>query len=121
MAGRKSTRVAVTLEALFEEVRAIRRLLEGRQAPSTLSRPDRAALGRLLPVIGGTFGSEWFLVRDLLEQDSAGLRLVLADHHSAKRIAQLFRRGEGQAVDGYVVKQGPRELNTSLWRVMRVE
>ncbi len=113
--------VPVTMESLFAELRAIRQLLEERQTPSSLSRQDRAALGRLLPVIGGVLGSQWFLVRDLLEQDSAELRLVLADHHSAKRIAQLFRRGEGQAVDGYVVKQGPRELNTSLWRVMRVE
>ncbi len=108
------------MEALFEEVRAIRRLLEERQTPSSLSRQDRAALGRILPAIGGTFGSQWFACRDLFEEDSAALRLVLAGYNT-KKVGQLFRRGEGQVVDGYVVKQGQRELNAALWRVLRVE
>ena len=110
--------VPVTLESLFEEVQAIRRLLEERQAPSTLSRPDRAALGRILPAIGGTFGSQWFACRDLFEEDSPALRLVLVGY-SAKRVGQLFHRGEGEVVDGYLVKQGQRELNAALWRVLR--
>ncbi len=111
----------VTLESLFEELRAIRQLLEERQTPSSLSRQDRAALGRILPAIGGTFGSQWFASRDLFEEDFPALRLVLAGY-SSKRLGQLFHRGEGEVVDGYLVKQGSqRELNAALWRVLRVE
>ncbi len=117
MAGRTSTRVAVTLEALFEEVRAIRRLLEERQAPSTLSRPDRAALGRILPAIAGAIGSEWFACRDLEDEDSAALRLVLKGL-STKSVGRLFRRGMGHAVDGYLIERKDRELNVWLWRVV---
>jgi hypothetical protein len=107
--------------ALLVEMRGLRQDLarDGRPAP-TVSRADRAVLGRLFPPVGGVFGSDEFLIRELFEKDSAALRLVLNGLTSI-RIGRLFQRAEGQVIDGYLVERtGGRELNTALWRVVEV-
>ena len=128
-------RMGVTTDALLSdillELRTIRQLLEGQQQranshhgsnlPSAwgtlLSRTDRAALGRILPAIAGAIGSEWFACRDLEEEDSAALRLVLKGL-STKSVGRLFRRGLGHPVDGYLIERKDRELGVWLWRIV---
>lgn len=110
---------AVTLADIMRELVTIRRLVEDRRQPAPLSRADRDLLGRVLPAVGATFASEWFLVRELFASQTAAVRLVLAGLN-ARQVGRLLRRGEGQVIDGYVVQQGGSELNTHLWRVMQV-
>lgn len=106
------------LDAVLHELRAIRALLERQQQPpSSLGRADRAALERILPAIAGAIGSAWFACRDLEEEDSAALRLVLTGL-STKSVGRLFRRGMGHPVQGYVIERKDRELNAWLWRVV---
>jgi len=113
-------RMGVTTDALLSdillELRTMRQLLEGQQQ-TALSRADRAALARILPAIAGAIGSEWFACRDLEEEDSAALRLVLKGL-STKSVGRLFRRGLGHAVDGYLIERKDRELNVWLWRIV---
>ncbi len=103
--------------AMLAELVAIRRLLEGTRRPS-LRRADRERLERILPVAAGALGSEPFAVRDLFEQNSPALTLVLAGW-SIKATAQLLSRGADQDIEGYVVQRSHRELNAQLWRVVR--
>ena len=108
-----------TLDDVVAELRAIRQLLEAAARPScSLSRSDRATLARLLPPIAGVFGSELFLVRDLFDSDAPALRLVLSGL-TTNQVGRLFRRGEWQAIDGYLVQSEGSELNTVLWRVVQ--
>ena len=104
------------LNDLRAEQQVIRHLLEGQQQ-TALNRSDRAALGRILPAIAGALGSEWFACRDLEEEDSAALRLVLKGL-STKSVGRLFRRGLGHPVDGYLIERKDRELNVWLWRIV---
>lgn len=105
------------LDDMLAELRAIHALLERQQRPSSLSRADRAALGRILPAITGTLGSEWFLARDLRADSRPALRLVLADLTS-KRLGRLLLRADGVAIGGFVVERGGLELGSTLWRVV---
>ena len=105
------------LDDVLDELRAIHALLERQQRPSSLSRADRAALGRILPAVAGTLGSEWFLARDLRADSRPALRLVLADLTS-KRLGRLLLRADGVAIGGFVVERGGRELGSTLWRVV---
>ncbi len=106
------------LEEVLLELRSLRQLLERQQQrPSLLGRDDRAALDRILPAIAGAIGSAWFACRDLEEEDSAALRLVLTGL-STKRVGRLFRRGLGHPVGGYLIERHGRELNVWLWRVV---
>ena len=57
-------------------------------------------------------------MRDLFEQDSPALAIVLTGLNP-KSTAQLFSRGVDQAIDGYMVQRSHRELNAQLWRVLR--
>lgn len=108
--------------AMLDELRAIRRLLEGQRLtkPSSLKRTDREALSRLLPAISGVMGSELFVVRELFADDSAALRVVLNDQ-TAKGVGRLLQRAEGQAIEGYAVRGEGSELNVTLWRVVKVD
>lgn len=116
------TALEALLRELVVEVRGLRSDLgRDRKArfSATLSRADCAVLSRLLPAIGGALGSEPFLARDLFDHESAALRLVLSGLN-AKRIGRLFQRGDGQAIDGYLVERAGDELHTTLWRVVEV-
>jgi len=75
-------------------------------------------LARILPALAGVLGSEPFAARDLFEVDSAALVIGLGGLNP-KSAAQLFSRGAGQAIEGYVVQRARRELNAQLWRVLR--
>ena len=87
-------------------------------ARTTLNRSDRDVLARLLPAIGGKFGSERFRICELFESDSPALRVVLK---GVKRsvVGQMFRRSEGQPIDGYVVTRDGEEFRVGVWRVFR--
>lgn len=108
------------LALVLAELQAIHGLLEQQRRPSSLTRSDGKQLSRLLPVIGGVFGSESFLARELFERDAPALRIVL-DGLSTKAIGQLFKRAENIPVDGFMVQSDGTELNTVLWRVVRVD
>jgi hypothetical protein len=88
------------------------------RAVSAMSRGDRAILARLLPAAGGVFGSEPFLTRDLFESDSAALTLVLRGLN-VRQVGRLFRRGEGLAIDAYMIQRDGVELHAILWRILK--
>jgi hypothetical protein len=105
--------------AVLLELRAIRAALEHPHRPvSALSRADRAVLARLLPAAGGVFGSEPFLTRDLFETDAAAVKVVTRGLN-VRQVGRLFRRGEGQAIDGYMIQRDGAELNAILWRILK--
>jgi hypothetical protein len=93
-------------------------LLERGQS-STLSRSDRAILARLLPPIGGVFGSELFAVREIFESESPALTVALRGLN-LKPVGRLLRRAIDQPVDGYVVQREGTELHAALWRVVKI-
>ena len=71
--------VIALLQQLVDGQQRIIELLKRRDRSATpLSRADRALLARLLPAIGGAFGSELFLVRELFESDAAAVRWCCA-------------------------------------------
>ena len=88
-------------------------------ARASLSRADVAALSSLLPAVGGAFGSEPFLTRELFTSDAAAVRLVMRGWN-ARRVGRLFQRGAGHVVDdGYLVERAGVELHATLWCVAR--
>lgn len=107
------------LVEVLAELRAIRTALETPRPVSTLTRSDRARLAAILPAVGGVLGSELFTVRDLFESAAAAIRLVLHGMNR-KQIGRLLARGEGQAVDGYLVQRDGSELGVILWRIVQV-
>jgi hypothetical protein len=109
------------LRELISEVRGLRQdIARGQRPVMVLNRADRALLARLLPAVGGVFGSELFLTRELFESDAAALKLVTRGLNALK-VGRALRRGEGQAIDGYSVQREGTELNTVLWRVVQVD
>jgi hypothetical protein len=72
----------------------------------------------LLPAAGGVFGSEPFLTRDLFESDAAAVKVVTCGLN-VRQVGRLFRRGEGQAIDGYMIQRDGEELNAILWRILK--
>jgi hypothetical protein len=111
--------VAALLRALIEKIDTLTALVEHRRPASTLSRIDRERLARMLPAIGGVYGSDPFLVRELFESDKAAIRLVRTGLN-AKKIGRLFRRAERQAIGGYLVESQGTETHATLWRVLEV-
>jgi hypothetical protein len=108
------------LRALVAGQQRIIALLETRHRPATgLSRADRALLGRLLPVLGGVFGSELFNSADLCEHQAAALTLVLHGLN-AKQVGRLLRRAVGTPIGGYLVERVGVEAGAVLWHVVRV-
>jgi len=109
----------ITLDDVYAEVCAIRRLLELRGPASRLSRADRDRLDAILPVIAAVVGSEAFLIRELLQADASGLALVLAGC-SPKSLGRVLRRAEGVPVNGLLVERVGTEDNAAIWRVVKV-
>ena len=93
--------------------------VEARQSPSSLCRPDREALQRILPAVAGALGSEYFLASETVASANAALVLVLAGMN-ARRLGKLLRRGDGVSVAGYVVHARGTESGAVLWEVLRV-
>jgi len=112
--------VVALLRDLVAEVRALRSdQARSSRRSSSLTREDRVLLARLLPAIGGTFGSELFVARELFEHDSAALHVVLRGLN-ARRVGRLLRRGEGHPIDGYLIQRDGHELHATLWRIVKV-
>ncbi|MBA2305736.1 MAG: hypothetical protein H0W08_24315 [Acidobacteria bacterium] len=106
------------LQGILSELQGIHGLLQRQQRPpSHLSRSDREMLSRILPVVVGVLGSAWFTCRDLEEENSPALGLVLQGL-STKSVGRLFRRGLGHVVDDYLIERKDRELNVWVWRVV---
>jgi hypothetical protein len=104
---------------LLDEIRALRAELARQQGQSTLTRADRAVLAKLLPAIGGVFGSEPFLSSEVCEHDEPGLRLVCTGI-SIRSLGRLLRRAAGVAVDGYMITRVAVEAGAVLWSVRRL-
>ena len=97
------------------ELRQVRVLLERLQPRRpALSRGDRDLLAKLLPAVGGSFGSEPFASRDLV--DAPGVRAV-ARGLTVKQIGQLLARSVGTPINGLVLERAGHQLNLCLWRV----
>jgi hypothetical protein len=93
-----------TLDDVMTELRALRTLVERLQTrrPTSLNRADRDLLAKLLPAVGGAFGSEPFTSRDLV--DAAGVRVVVRGL-TVKQIGQLLGRGAGTPINGLVIER----------------
>jgi hypothetical protein len=108
------------LAAVFAELADLRTRMdavEARTAPTPLCRKDWDALARILPVLGATFGAEFFLAREAVEHHAPGLRLVLEDM-TARRLGRLLRRADGVEVCGYVARASGMEAGAVLWSVL---
>jgi hypothetical protein len=108
------------LETVIEELRGLRADIARRVRPDRLTRADRARLARILPAVGGVFGSELFAVRELLTNPAPALRVAL-DGENAKALGRLFYRAAGTTCDRYAIRAEGRELNVTLWRVPQVD
>jgi hypothetical protein len=108
------------LGALVEEVRGLRADMahNRQQRPSpTLGREDRTRLAAMLPAIAGAYGPEEFTSRDLAEDESPAVRLVVGGL-SVKRLSKLFSRADGVPVAGLMVQRQGADLPT-VWRVFK--
>jgi hypothetical protein len=110
--------------AVLAELRKVSGLLvsilaavQRQDRPSRLSRDDRRRLAAALPAISGVLGSDYFTSCELLEWNSAALRIVLADLN-AKKLGGLLRRAEGVAIDGLTVARAGRETGAVLWQIL---
>ena len=103
------------LTAMLEELRLIRHVLE-RDQPSRLTRTDRETLARLLPAIGGVYGSDTFLAAEIATHRAPAIR-VARGTLTARQVGRLLKRAEGTAVDGYVVTRLGAEDGAVLWQV----
>ena len=108
----------LVLREIRDELR-LHRLEHASHATPRLSRADRAYLAKLLPAIGGAFGSELFFCRDVIESDSPAVRLVRGKL-TAKALGKLFSRATGVPVAGYLVTTDGVEAGANLWRVKQV-
>ena len=111
------------IEALLRELvdgqRQIIRLLKRQQQrpTSTLSREDRSTLARLLPAIGGVYGSDQFSSRDLAEDTRPAVRLVVRGW-SVKRISKLFARADGISSNGLMVQKQGVKFQVTVWQIV---
>jgi hypothetical protein len=112
---------AALLAAMLAELRAIRVAIEHppKNSHVSLSRADRDILARLLPAIGGAFGSELFLAADVIESDSPAVRPVRGKL-TAKSLGKLLKRSAGVPVAGYLITAEGTEAGSLLWRVRQV-
>jgi hypothetical protein len=91
-----------TLDGVMRELLTLRTLVERLQTRRpALSRADRDLLAKLLPAVGGAFGSVRVVVRGL----------------SVKQIGQLLARSVGTPINGLVIERAGSELSACLWRV----
>ena len=104
-------------QAVLDELRAIRVALERQPRPSHLTRGDRDRLAAILPAIAGSVGSDLFTAKELLEQHTPAVRLVLG-HLTARQLGRLLQRAEGARVAGYTVQRDGTEVGAVLWRVL---
>jgi len=91
------------------------------QTLAAVDETDAAALDAWAQRWG--FTDDWarricFLqTRDLFESDAAAVKLVTRGLN-VRQVGRLFRRGEGQAIDGYAIQRDGAELNAILWRIL---
>ena len=111
-----TTHAVATLDDVITELRILRTLVERLQArrPAALSRADRELLAKLLPAVGGAFGSTPIASRDLLTD--TGVRVVVRGL-TVKQIGQLLARSVGTPINGLVIERAGSELSVCLWRV----
>ena len=105
--------------ALVEGQERVVALLERQRPPSHLTRRDRDRLAAILPVIAAHLGSEPILTRDILEDGSPALRLVVKSL-SARSLGRLLQRAEGAAIGGYTVERAGMAAGAVLWRILAV-
>lgn len=100
--------------------RRIAYLERRRPVEATLSDDDVLVLTRLLPAIGGAFGSRLFTAKELCarREDSAALRVVL--DRSPSSLGQLFARAHGHPVAGFAIEKVGCEGSRAVWRVSQV-
>lgn len=107
-----------------DEQRRLREIVENSRPPAQrLPAAKRKVLSALLPVIARLFGSEVFKATDVVDAyataEGEGLRVVLDPFGDwgTKRLGKLFGRGEGEAIDGYIVQCVGDDHTAKLWRV----
>jgi hypothetical protein len=103
------------LRELLAEIRMLRADLQERRPG--LSLADRTALARILPAVAGAYGDAAFTSRDLCDDTSPAVRLVVKGL-SAKSIGKLLSRGEGFPIDGLLVQRDGLAFNVTAWRIV---
>ncbi len=101
------------LEEILNRLQRIEEVLHLRRCTPA----DLEALSKLLPAIGGQFGSSMITVREILADPGiAGLKLG-----SQQVIGNLLSRAadDGANVAGLQVQRAGREHNATLWQITR--
>ena len=111
--------IETLLRAVLDELAALRADLRTRGQPAPLTPEDHAILRKLLPVIGGLYGSAEFYSAEICEHDAPALRLVAAGL-TPRRLGRLLRRAADTPIGGYMVQRGPRRRAPLLWHVVEV-
>jgi len=101
---------------LLREIRDELRILNATQRPLRCSGADRGRLCRLLPGIVGSFGSEPFTVREVLQNPALSAVAGLNAHALGGLLARAAD-DEGD-FDGFSVERCATEHGAMLWRVV---
>jgi hypothetical protein len=109
------------LEKIFGELRELRAEVAEIRAllrPRRCSSADIETLGRLLPAIGGKFGSDFFTTKGILSV--AAIREVT--RKSIGAVGALLSRASADALSiaGLIVERVGREHGSTVWRVLQV-
>lgn len=93
--------------------------IESARRRPTLARGDRDVLARLVPALGGLYGSSAWLASEAVQHP--GLAVLIGGWKSV-RLGKLLRRliASGGVLDGYLVEAIGREGNAVLWHVLKV-
>ena len=73
----------------------------------------------MLPALGGVFGSDLFLTRDVLESEAAAVHVVRRGLN-AQQVGRLLRRAADTPIAGYLVTRQGTEASAVLWRIVQV-
>jgi hypothetical protein len=102
------------LRELITEIRGLRQAYERQSRRPSITREDLQRLASLLPAIETAFTDHPFTAKEVHEA-LQGLTRTL----SVKSLGRLLLRGEGLAIDGYVIERLGTECNRTLWRLSR--
>ena len=102
-----------SLTTIRKELAEIRGILQ----PRKCSEADIASLTRLLPAIGGTFGSNPCTTKEIMSDP--GIRGVLPMSNGSVGMLLSKAASDRVVIGDLQVEQLPKEHGASLWKVVR--
>lgn len=110
--------VLTELRALRSEVAALGVQISRLAPPSKLDRRDLKRLEVLMPALVSAFGDQLFLSAEALRIPAvADVARQLSAKAPAKSLGKLFRRAQGEIIDGRFLTCVGVERGAALWRV----